>query len=108
MPKSKLEYYEAIISTLGKKALPADSIAFECSMNCVVLQKRLEFLIKNGIVEREINRDHNNVVFKLTRRGTAISKTLIITSQLQKLQISHDSSDFALQGIQKTSSRNQE
>ncbi len=93
MRRSKLELYEDIIGALTKKALTIDDIAFECNMNCVTLQQRMEFLIKNNLVDLEISLD-NRAFYVLTRRGLAISRTLVIAKGLEKMQrkpsINHD------------------
>ena len=85
MRKSKLETYEDIIGCLAEKALTIDSIAFKCGMDCILLQERLDFLLKHNLVDIEISRD-NKAFYVLTRRGMAISKTLILTKKLEKLQ----------------------
>jgi predicted transcriptional regulator len=85
MRKSKLETYNDIISCLAEKALTIDSIAFKCDMDCVLLQQRLDFLLKHNLVDIEISLD-NKAFYVLTRRGMAISKTLILTKKLEKLQ----------------------
>jgi predicted transcriptional regulator len=85
MRRSKLETYGDIISCLAEKALTIDSIAFKCSMDCVILQQRLNFLLKNNLVDLEVSRD-NKAFYVLTRRGMAISKTLLLTKKLEKLQ----------------------
>jgi predicted transcriptional regulator len=85
MRKSKLELYEEIIYALAKNALTIDSIAFRCNTSCVTLQRRLEFLMAHNLVEIAIGQD-NRVLYVLTQRGVAISKTLAITKRLEKLQ----------------------
>jgi len=85
MRRSKLETYEDIISSLEENALTIDDIAFECYMDCVNLKQRLDFLMENNIVEIEIS-DDNRSFYVLTRRGIAISKTLILAKKLEKLQ----------------------
>jgi predicted transcriptional regulator len=84
MHKSKLELYEDMLRALAKKPLTLDSIAYECNMDCVVLQQRLNFLTKNNLIEEKNYK--NKTIYALTRRGTAISKTLTITKRLEKLQ----------------------
>ena len=54
-------------------------------MDCVLLQQRLDFLLKHNLVDIEIGRE-NKAFYVLTRRGMAISKTLILTKKLEKLQ----------------------
>jgi predicted transcriptional regulator len=83
--RSRLELYENIIGALAKRALTIEDIAFECKMNCVNLQDRLDFLMKHNLVDLEISLD-NRAFYVLTRRGLAISRTLDITKRLEKLQ----------------------
>ncbi len=85
MRRSKLEFYEDILIALATKPLTIDALAYKCKMNCVVLNKRLEFLLKNGLVEEE-TRSNNKRHYELTQRGTAIYKTLRIAKRLEKLQ----------------------
>jgi len=85
MRRSKLEAYEDIICLLTEKAQTIDDIAFECSMNCINLQERLNFLVQNNIADIEVSRD-NRAFYVLTRRGLTISKTLAVTKRLEKLQ----------------------
>jgi predicted transcriptional regulator len=87
LPRSKLEAYEDIIDALSQQALTIDDIAFTCSMNCVNLQQRLDFLVKHNVADIEIGRD-NKAFYVLTRRGLTIAKTLAVTKSLEKLQTS--------------------
>jgi predicted transcriptional regulator len=85
MRRSKLELYQDLICGLAEKAQTADELAFECSTNCVLLQARIEFLERHDIVSVEIGAD-DKAYYVLTRRGLAISKTMSITKQLEKLK----------------------
>jgi predicted transcriptional regulator len=107
MRRSKLELYEDIISALTKRALAIDGIAFECNMDCVILQQRLDFLVKNNIAEIEISHD-NRAFYVLTRRGLAISKTLDITKRMKKLQTNAKTANEAVQFIPALPERNEE
>jgi predicted transcriptional regulator len=98
MRRSKLELYEDVICALAKKALTIDGIAFECNTSCVLLQDQLQFLVDNGIVSIEVSRD-NKAFYVLTRRGFAISKTLVIAKRLEKLQTTPQTSAESLQAI---------
>lgn len=83
MRKSKLESYEEILGALIKKPLTIDSIAYETNMHCDVLKRRLNFLIKNGLVEE---RDSGRkTLFAITERGVAVFKTLNFQRYLEKL-----------------------
>jgi predicted transcriptional regulator len=86
MQRSKLELYEDVLTALADKPLTVDAIAYACNMGCVALRKRIDFLIRNKLVEeRTFNRE---ACYALTGRGLAISKTLEITKRLEKLQTS--------------------
>jgi len=86
MQRSKLELYEEVLFALLNKSLTVDSIAYECSMDCVTLRRRLDFLFKNNLVEEKIH--SKNTCYELTNRGVAVTKTLLITKKLEKLQAS--------------------
>jgi predicted transcriptional regulator len=92
---------------LAKKALTIDGIAFECNTSCVLLQDQLEFLVNNEIVSIEVSRD-NKVFYVLTRRGVAISKTLVIAKRLEKLQTSPQISAKSLHSMQAFPERKEE
>ena len=91
MAKSRLENYEDILATLIDRYLSVDSLAFECNMDCVHVSHRLSFLIKNGLVEQK--QCHNKTLYSLTKRGTAIQKTLAITKRLDELKTTVKSAD---------------
>ena len=84
MRKSRLEQYEEIMGALVDRYLSVDSLAFTCSMDCIAVNQRLGFLIKNGIVEEK--NFHSKKLFALTKRGLAIQKTLAITRRLERLK----------------------
>jgi predicted transcriptional regulator len=95
--KSKLERYEDILQALAGKPSTVDAIAYELNMECFALRSRIDFLIKNDLVEE---RTYNKkTCYSLTRRGWAIYKTLVITRRLEKLQTSISRIDEALQAI---------
>jgi predicted transcriptional regulator len=89
MARSKLEAYEDIINALAENALTIDDIGFSCNMNCVNLQQRLDFLVKNNIAEIEVSRD-NKAYYVITPRGLTIAKTLAVTKRLEKLQTTRE------------------
>jgi predicted transcriptional regulator len=85
MRKSKLELYEDILMALDKKILTLDTLAYSCNMDCLILRNRLDFLIKNDVVEEKTVNEKNR--YCLTRRGMLILRTVYITKRLQKLQV---------------------
>ena len=106
MRRSKLELYEDVLTALADKHLTVDAIAYACSMDCFALRLRLDFLIKNGLVEE---RHYNKKTrYALTRRGLAIYKTLAITKHLEKLQTNMKKINEALQAIPSLSEYNGE
>lgn len=106
MRRSKLELYEDILYALVNKRLTVDAIAYACNMDCVALRQRLEFLLKNGLVEEKTFR--KRTCYTLTRRGLAIFKTLALTKRLEKLQTTMKKIDEALQAIPSLSEGNAE
>ena len=106
MRRSKLELYEDILYALVNKHLTVDAIAYACNMECVALRQRLEFLLKNGLVEEKNFR--KRTCYALTRRGLAIFKTLALTKRLEKLQTTMKKIDEALQAIPSLSEYNAE
>ncbi len=97
MHRSKLELYEDVLAALANRPLPVDGIAFVCNMDCVAVRKRLDFLIRNNLVEEKAFK--NETSYALTRRGLAISKTLEIAKRLEKLQTSIKIIEKTIQAI---------
>ncbi|MGQ9529884.1 MAG: winged helix-turn-helix domain-containing protein [Candidatus Bathycorpusculaceae bacterium] len=83
MRKSKLESYEEILETLIKKPLALERIAYEISMECGVLKRRIEFLIKNDLVEER--NSGRKTLYAITERGMAVFKTLNFQKYLEKV-----------------------
>jgi predicted transcriptional regulator len=106
MRRSKLELYEDVLTALADKHLTVDAIAYACNMDCIGLRQRLDFLIKNGLVEEK--NYGKKTRYGLTRRGVAIFKTLVITKSLEKLQTNMKRIDEALQAITSFSECNAE
>ncbi len=103
LTKSKLENYEELITALVGRYLSVDSLAFACNMNCVAVDQRLGFLIKNGLVEEK--RCHNKTLFCLTKRGITIQRTLAIAKRLDQLKVTVKTIDESFVTVPKTSNR---
>jgi predicted transcriptional regulator len=74
-------------------------------MDCIALRQRLDFLVKNGLVEE----NHKKKTFyALTKRGLSIHKTLTITKRLEKLQTTTKMINDALQALPALSEHNEE
>ena len=101
MAKSKLQNYEELMQALVNRYLSVDSLAFACNMDCIAVNQRLGFLIKNGIVEEK--RCHNKRLFALTKRGLAIQKTLVITKRLDQLKTTVKAADEELVALSRFS-----
>jgi len=97
MRRSKLESYEAILEVLMKTPLTIDSIAYETSMDCTVLGRYLDFLIKNGLIEERFSDD--KTLYAITERGIAVFKTLNFQKYLEKITKSIRAIDDALQTV---------
>jgi len=106
MRRSKLELYEDILTALADKHLNVDAIAYACDMDCIALRQRLDFLVKNGMVEEKTYKKRKR--YALTRRGLAIFKTLTITRRIEKLQTTIKKMDEALKMIPAFSEYNEE
>ena len=106
MRKSKLELYEDVLSALVDKYLTVDILSYQCNMDCVAVKHRLDFLMKNGLVQQ--NQCSKKVLFSLTGRGLAIYKTLAITRRLEKLKTTIKMIDETLQALPAFSKHNEE
>ncbi len=74
MRRSKLEIYVDILLVLVHHGpMKLTHIMYKANVNCSVLEKFLEFLIKQGMVEMKIvKRDRK--VFMITQRGVNVLK----------------------------------
>jgi len=95
MRKSKLETYEAILEALVKKPLTIDNVAYETNMDCAALSQRLNFLLKNSLIEERNRRE--KTFYALTERGIAVLKTLNFQKYLDKIANTIRTMDEALQ-----------
>jgi predicted transcriptional regulator len=75
-------------------------------MDCIALRQRLNFLLKNGLVEEKNFRKKTG--YTLTRRGLAIFKTLTLTKRLKKLQTTIKKIDKTPKAIPALSKNNTE
>jgi predicted transcriptional regulator len=97
MRRSKLELYEAILEALVKKPLNIDKIAYKTSIDCTILNRHLDFLIKNGLVEERIL--GNKLLYALTERGITVFKTLDFQKYLRRISSTLMQIDDAMQTI---------
>ena len=83
MRRSKLESYEAILEVLVKRPLILDNIAYKANLDCTVLKRYLDFLIKNGLVEERFS--DKKKLYAITERGIAVFKALNFQKFLEKV-----------------------
>jgi predicted transcriptional regulator len=81
MRRSKLESYEDILGALVKKPLTIDGIAYKTNIDCVILRRRLDFLMENGLVKERIS--SKKILYAITERGIAVFKTLNFQKYLE-------------------------
>jgi predicted transcriptional regulator len=103
MQRSKLEVYEAILETLVKEPSTIDGIAYEIDMDCTALERYMDFLIKNGLVEERIINE--KTLYAVTDRGVAVFKVLNFQKYLEKVAKSIRIMDEASQVIPTLSKR---
>lgn len=97
MRRSKLESYEAILEALVKKPLSIDRVAYETDTDCNVLNRRLNFLMENGLIEeRPLPR---KTLYAITERGVAVFKTLNFRKYFEKVSDALLTIDDAMQTL---------
>lgn len=106
MRRSKLESYEDILGSLVNKPLNLDKIAYETSMDCDVVKKRLESLVSYGLVKVRVS--GKKTLYAITERGLTVLKTLSFQKYLEKIANVVRVMDEALQTIPKISGSDQE
>jgi predicted transcriptional regulator len=106
MRRSKLESYEAILEVLVKEPLTVDNVAYQTSIDCAVLTRYLDFLVKNELIEERFSR--KKTIYAITERGIAVLKTLNFQKYLEKVMNSVMALDDALQAVSVISKRTSE
>ena len=72
MRRSKLELHVGILNALANKGpLKLTHIMYKANVNCSVLNEYLDFLIKQGLVEKRIIQKER-IVFAVTQRGRTV------------------------------------
>lgn len=83
MRKSKLESYEDILKALVSRNLTTDQMAYQMKADSTILGRRLDFLIKNSLVEeQELDKI---TLYTITERGMAVLKALNFQKHLNKI-----------------------
>jgi len=74
MRRSKLEMYVDILNVLNHRGpLKLTHIMYKANVNCSILNEYLDFLIKQGLVEKRIIKKER-IVFAVTQRGINVLK----------------------------------
>ena len=97
MRRSKLESYEAILEALIKKPLTVDRIAYETSMELNMLDRRLNFLMGNGLVQERVLQ--KKTLYAITERGVAVFKTLNFRRYIENISGAISAIDDAMQTL---------
>lgn len=83
MRMSKLESYEDILKALVSRNLTTDQMAYQMKADSTILGRRLDFLIKNSLVEeQELDKI---TLYTITERGMAVLKALNFQKHLNKI-----------------------
>jgi predicted transcriptional regulator len=106
MHRSKLELCEAILEALVKKPLNIDKIAYKTDIDCTVLNRHLDFLIVNGLVEERML--GNKLLYALTERGVTVFKTLDFQKYFRRISSTLMQIDEAMQTIRDISEKEKE
>lgn len=106
MHRSKLELCEAILEALVKEPLNIDRIAYKTDVECTVLIRYLDFLIKNGLVQERML--GNKLLYALTERGIGIFRTLDFQKYLKRISSTLMQIDEAMQTIRDLSEDEEE
>ena len=103
MRRSKLESYEDMLGALVKKPLTIDSIAYKTNIDCIALRKRLDNLVKYGLVEERTS--GKKMLYAITERGIAVFKTLNFQKYLETVANTIMAMDEAIHVIPTISER---
>jgi predicted transcriptional regulator len=72
--RSKLELHVDILNVLAQKGpLKLTHIMYKANVNCRILNEYMDFLIKQGLVEKRII-EKERIVFSVTQRGRTVLK----------------------------------
>lgn len=98
MRRSKLEMYVSILKVLAHHGpLKLTHIMYKANVNCSVLKKSLEFLVRQNLIEEQnlpSRKDKTKVVYAITERGRTVLKyfrelnsALQITEEANKIPV---------------------
>ena len=104
MKKSKLALYEDILEVLVNKPLTIDQGAYELDMDCTILTKHLDFLIRNRLVEERGS--DKATLYAITEKGVRVLKALNFPKYLEKITNKITVIDETLQILRELEDRN--
>ena len=84
MQKSKLEFYEEILSALSDRQLSINSIASQCSIDYATVTDLVDFLEKNQLVEN--NHGYVKKLWSLTKRGEEVYNSLAKSKRINEMR----------------------
>jgi predicted transcriptional regulator len=84
MRRSKLELYQEILEGLREGPLTVDRLSYETSIDCNGLKQRLNFLIRNGLVQEKVIKKVTAVA--ISDRGLAVLKALDVQKHLERVK----------------------
>ena len=80
MKRSRLEIYVDILKVLAHTGpSKITHLMYKTNLNCTILRKQLDFLIKEGLVENQTIK--KSAVFSATQRGLTVLKYFRETTQ---------------------------
>lgn len=103
MRRSKLEIYESILEVLVDGSLDIERIAYEANLDCTVLERHLEFLMKNELIEERPS--EYAIVYAITERGIAVLRALNFQKYLGRIKTTLRAIDEAMQVLPDISER---
>ena len=78
MRRSKMEMYIDILKVMAKNGpLKLTHVMYKANLNCSVLKKNLDFLIKQNLIEEQITIKRKNKIkinYAITERGRKVIK----------------------------------
>ncbi len=89
-----------------KKPLNIDKIAYKTDIDCTILNRYLNFLVKNGLVEERMS--GSRLLYALTERGVKVFRTLNFQKYLSKMSSTLTQIDEAMQTIRDISEDEEE
>jgi len=103
MRRSKLESCEAILGALTEGPLTVDQIAYETSIECGAVNRHLEFLVRNEVVEERAA--DGKTEYAITERGIIVFKTLSFQKYLERVSNTLRAMDDAIHTVTMMSSK---